>query len=157
MTPLQFAGIVLALCVASWSTLSTHSDATSAPQVQRPFVEASHKWDINILPSENATGHLVFQSVSSLLQHWPNARYRNGSYSNLYIQPIQLTDCKFRTHNRCWYCSPWNTSLSWPFGFKVPSRRRMDCDGPGTLVLVLYTAMLASYSRHHPATQCAIL
>ncbi|KAF9072003.1 hypothetical protein BDP27DRAFT_1445989 [Rhodocollybia butyracea] len=80
MIPLHFAGIILAVCVASWSTLSKHSE-TSAPLEhvqQRPFVEASHKWDIHIPPSENATGHLVFQSVSSLLQHWPNARYRNG-------------------------------------------------------------------------------
>ncbi|KAJ7451347.1 hypothetical protein FB451DRAFT_1342758 [Mycena latifolia] len=29
-------------------------------------------------PDINATGHLIFDTVNSLLQHWPNTRYRNG-------------------------------------------------------------------------------
>ena len=48
--------------------------AASAP----PAVE----WDLEVLPNENATGHLVFETVGSLLQHWPNTRMRNGA-SNL--------------------------------------------------------------------------
>ncbi|KAJ7653261.1 hypothetical protein DFH06DRAFT_530101 [Mycena polygramma] len=35
-------------------------------------------WDLNDTPNINATGHLVFDTVSSFLQHWPNTRYRNG-------------------------------------------------------------------------------
>ncbi|KAJ7763327.1 hypothetical protein B0H16DRAFT_1674049 [Mycena metata] len=35
-------------------------------------------WDLNVEPNVNATGHLVFETVSSFLQHWPNTRYRNG-------------------------------------------------------------------------------
>ncbi|KAJ7752960.1 hypothetical protein B0H16DRAFT_1836105 [Mycena metata] len=35
-------------------------------------------WNLNVKPSVNTTGHLVFDTVSSLLQHWPNTRYRNG-------------------------------------------------------------------------------
>ncbi|KAJ3906380.1 hypothetical protein F5879DRAFT_920684 [Lentinula edodes] len=35
-------------------------------------------WDISIAPGENVTGHLVFETVNSLMQHWPNTRYRNG-------------------------------------------------------------------------------
>ncbi|KAG6330331.1 hypothetical protein ID866_8758 [Astraeus odoratus] len=29
-------------------------------------------------PNINSTGHLVFETVNSLLQHWPNTRMRNG-------------------------------------------------------------------------------
>jgi hypothetical protein len=35
-------------------------------------------WGLNELPFPNATHHLVFETVSSLLQHWPNTRLRNG-------------------------------------------------------------------------------
>ncbi|KXN87592.1 hypothetical protein AN958_08433 [Leucoagaricus sp. SymC.cos] len=35
-------------------------------------------WDFNERPPISATGHLVFHSVASLLQHWPNTLYRNG-------------------------------------------------------------------------------
>ncbi|KAJ7025557.1 hypothetical protein C8F04DRAFT_133512 [Mycena alexandri] len=35
-------------------------------------------WNLNVKPNVNATGHLVFDTVSSFLQHWPNTRYRNG-------------------------------------------------------------------------------
>ena len=37
-------------------------------------------WDFDKPPSANATGHFVFETVNSLLQHWPNTRYRNGKY-----------------------------------------------------------------------------
>ncbi|KAI6000132.1 hypothetical protein F5J12DRAFT_928594 [Pisolithus orientalis] len=35
-------------------------------------------WNFEDLPSPNATGHLVFETVYSLLQHWSNTRMRNG-------------------------------------------------------------------------------
>ncbi|KAF9236704.1 hypothetical protein BU15DRAFT_76664 [Melanogaster broomeanus] len=35
-------------------------------------------WSLDELPNPNATGHLVFETVNSLLQHWPNTRLRNG-------------------------------------------------------------------------------
>jgi hypothetical protein len=34
--------------------------------------------DIDAPPDANATGHLIFDTVNSFLQHWPNTRYRNG-------------------------------------------------------------------------------
>ncbi|KAL1762060.1 hypothetical protein FB107DRAFT_199818 [Schizophyllum commune] len=55
-----------------------------APDTQEPLdsVAASAspavEWDLEALPNENATGHLVFETVGSLLQHWPNTRMRNG-------------------------------------------------------------------------------
>jgi hypothetical protein len=36
------------------------------------------QWDLGEAPAANATGHLVFETANSLLQHWPNTRYRNG-------------------------------------------------------------------------------
>ncbi|KAG1750388.1 uncharacterized protein EDB91DRAFT_1046099 [Suillus paluster] len=35
-------------------------------------------WQLDEPPPANATGHFVFETVNSLLQHWPNTRYRNG-------------------------------------------------------------------------------
>jgi len=35
-------------------------------------------WRLDKLPSPNATDHLVFETVHSLLQRWPNTRMRNG-------------------------------------------------------------------------------
>ncbi|KAI9568289.1 hypothetical protein HD554DRAFT_2022667 [Boletus coccyginus] len=35
-------------------------------------------WRLDRLPSPNTTDHLVFETVHSLLQHWPNTRMRNG-------------------------------------------------------------------------------
>jgi len=31
-------------------------------------------------PPKNATGNLIFDTVHSFLQHWPNTRYRNGTF-----------------------------------------------------------------------------
>ncbi|KAG1779228.1 hypothetical protein EV702DRAFT_127389 [Suillus placidus] len=36
------------------------------------------QWRFDECPPENATGNLIFDTVHSLLQHWPNTRYRNG-------------------------------------------------------------------------------
>lgn len=35
-------------------------------------------WQLDQSPPTNETGHFVFETVNSLLQHWPNTRYRNG-------------------------------------------------------------------------------
>ena len=35
-------------------------------------------WSLDDFPNPNATDHLVFETVHSLLQHWPNTRMRNG-------------------------------------------------------------------------------
>ncbi|KAG1756850.1 uncharacterized protein EDB91DRAFT_39264 [Suillus paluster] len=36
------------------------------------------QWDLHEAPAVNATGHLVFETVNSLLQHWANTRHRIG-------------------------------------------------------------------------------
>jgi len=35
-------------------------------------------WDLAKEPTKNSTHNLVFDTVGSFLQHWPNTRYRNG-------------------------------------------------------------------------------
>ncbi|KAJ6472864.1 hypothetical protein C8R47DRAFT_1145633 [Mycena vitilis] len=54
---------------------------------QTPFQIAIHTktpastlwWhDLNAVPDANATSHLIFDTVNSVLQHWPHTRYRNG-------------------------------------------------------------------------------
>ncbi|KAG2153939.1 hypothetical protein DEU56DRAFT_429701 [Suillus clintonianus] len=38
----------------------------------------NEQWRFDRCPYENATRNLIFDTVHSLLQHWPNTRYRNG-------------------------------------------------------------------------------
>ncbi|KAJ7052576.1 hypothetical protein C8F01DRAFT_1221901 [Mycena amicta] len=58
-----------------------------ANQVPFRFDELS-PWNLDLPPNVNATGHLVFETVSSLLQHWPNTRYRNGHSLVLGTVPV---------------------------------------------------------------------
>ncbi|KAJ6620376.1 hypothetical protein B0H10DRAFT_2022650 [Mycena sp. CBHHK59/15] len=51
---------------------------SSVTAVQTPFHAAEPPWNLGTPPSPDATGHLIFDTVSSMLQHWPNTRYRNG-------------------------------------------------------------------------------
>jgi len=39
----------------------------------------TEQWGFEEGPPENATGNLIFDTVHSFLQHWPNTRYRNGT------------------------------------------------------------------------------
>ncbi|KIM39318.1 hypothetical protein M413DRAFT_447257 [Hebeloma cylindrosporum] len=40
--------------------------------------EPKDDWDFAKGPTKNSTHNLVFDTVGSFLQHWPNTRYRNG-------------------------------------------------------------------------------
>jgi hypothetical protein len=50
----------------------------NAVQFNQVSLSAPDDWNLNASPSPNATGHLIFDTVSSLLQHWPNTKYHNG-------------------------------------------------------------------------------
>ncbi|KAJ6562383.1 hypothetical protein B0H19DRAFT_1219963 [Mycena capillaripes] len=45
---------------------------------QVPLRDATDRWNLNKRPDPNSTGQLVFDTVSSLLQSWPNTRYYSG-------------------------------------------------------------------------------
>ncbi|KAG1887215.1 hypothetical protein F4604DRAFT_1951087 [Suillus subluteus] len=41
-------------------------------------ISSNEQWSFDEYPPENVTGNLIFNTVHSLLQHWPNTRHRNG-------------------------------------------------------------------------------
>ncbi|KAG2356994.1 hypothetical protein BDR07DRAFT_1421499 [Suillus spraguei] len=49
----------------------------SASLLDLDSLDFSH-WQLDDPPPANETGHFIFETVNSLLQHWPNTRYRNG-------------------------------------------------------------------------------
>ncbi|KAF7313442.1 RRM domain-containing protein [Mycena chlorophos] len=53
---------------------SSRCCSVSGANVQAPLIAD----DFGIPPHPNATGNFVFNTVSSLLQHWPNTRYHSG-------------------------------------------------------------------------------
>jgi hypothetical protein len=83
-------------CIAT--ILAQHIQATQVPlgyshSDWRPPAVADHglaDWNMDDLPNPNATSHLVFETVNSLLQRWPNTRMRNGEESKtlLAISPL---------------------------------------------------------------------
>ncbi|THU84212.1 hypothetical protein K435DRAFT_843773 [Dendrothele bispora CBS 962.96] len=70
---LIFLGVVPVLNTALQVPLSSPFSTNSAP-----LSAGLEGWDLDIGPNANATGHLVFETVNSLLQEWPNTRYRHG-------------------------------------------------------------------------------
>jgi len=53
-------------------------------------VSQTNPWTFADGPRANLTSHLIFDTVSSLLQHWPNTRYRNGTFHKFDIS-VYLT------------------------------------------------------------------
>ncbi|KAG1750210.1 hypothetical protein EDB19DRAFT_97392 [Suillus lakei] len=54
-------------------------DVTSLNPGHRHSISFNNEqWKFDECPLENATGNLIFDTVHSFLQHWPNTRYRNG-------------------------------------------------------------------------------
>ncbi|KAF7291475.1 J domain-containing protein [Mycena kentingensis (nom. inval.)] len=54
------------------------SCVSAVTQVPLSVDSDAYKWDIDRPPHPNATGHLIFDTISSLLQHWPNTKNYNG-------------------------------------------------------------------------------
>ena len=46
-------------------------------------VDKPTQWNLDKIPDPDATDHLVFETVYSLLQHWPNLRMINGIRSDV--------------------------------------------------------------------------
>ncbi|KAJ6579209.1 hypothetical protein DFH09DRAFT_1147796 [Mycena vulgaris] len=68
----------LALAISLPSALGATQQVAFQPiAAENPVLESSWN-DLNARPDANTTGHLIFDTVNSLLQHWPNMRYRNG-------------------------------------------------------------------------------
>ncbi|KAJ7106988.1 hypothetical protein C8R44DRAFT_637636 [Mycena epipterygia] len=73
------------LCLVLSLSLSYPSRAAQIPFQYSPTTHTKNPvgvdsiWDdLSEGPAGNATSHLIFDTVNSALQHWPNTRYRNG-------------------------------------------------------------------------------
>ncbi|KAG2352831.1 hypothetical protein BDR07DRAFT_801102 [Suillus spraguei] len=66
--------LALEQVLAAQTPLSSHDPLSLYPGVENDLGQ----WDLGDTPAANATGHLVFETASSLLQHWANTHYRNG-------------------------------------------------------------------------------
>ncbi|KAJ6480551.1 hypothetical protein C8R47DRAFT_1322488 [Mycena vitilis] len=63
--------------------ITSHPNTSISPQ---------SSWaDFGAVPDPNWTGHLIFDTVNSLSQHWPNTRYRNGHNIVPGIVPVEWT------------------------------------------------------------------
>ncbi|KAJ7641340.1 hypothetical protein FB45DRAFT_825512 [Roridomyces roridus] len=83
----------------------------------------TQEWDLNTPPNSNSTGHLVFDTASSLLQHWPNTRYHSGHT----IVPGTIPPGTLLYHGRGNRYTP--TASEW-VAFD-PEFARVFCDDPG--------------------------
>lgn len=88
--------------------------ADQAPDTARVLEE---RWNFDLAPSPNATDNYIFETVSSLLQQWPNTRYRNGVFLTSSTQKVTLTSLKAITS------SPSQYPLT-PFYTTAPGTRR---------------------------------
>ncbi|KAG1870642.1 hypothetical protein DFJ58DRAFT_20379 [Suillus subalutaceus] len=82
VTALNLGSAALALQQFPVSTVGEASvrplDITNLDSDSHSFGSKIEQWRFDEGPFENATGNLIFDTVHSLLQHWPNTRYRNG-------------------------------------------------------------------------------
>ncbi|KAG2138130.1 hypothetical protein BD769DRAFT_254381 [Suillus cothurnatus] len=58
--------------------LLSHAPVSFYPGVENDLGQ----WDLDQAPAVNATGHLVFETANSLLQHWANTRLPYWSYNS---------------------------------------------------------------------------
>ena len=74
-----FLASILARSLAAQVPLKSGSDLLWREEGKGVLVEERRtKWNLHTLPHPNDTNHLVFETVYSLLQRWPNTRMRNG-------------------------------------------------------------------------------
>lgn len=101
-----------------------------------PSTEPDILWDLERPPSVNATGHLVFLSVGSLLQHWPNTLYRNGMFFKTPFPPTVQSTID-RPHTRPRNGSTWHTSVPWYMGTRNTIPTELGRHRPRACQLVL--------------------
>ncbi|KAG1893596.1 uncharacterized protein F5891DRAFT_1258675 [Suillus fuscotomentosus] len=54
------------------------ANSQSTLQMKLGFGSKTEQWRFDEGPAENTTRNLIFDTVHSFLQHWPNSRYRHG-------------------------------------------------------------------------------
>ncbi len=78
--PIVLASLMLLELLSS--SLGAQIPLSSSPiATPGPLIDVDvGQWNLSVGPSADSTSHLVFDTVASLLQEWPNTRYRNGAY-----------------------------------------------------------------------------
>ena len=87
---------------AAFRSLAVTSILISSLAVQVPLQYDSlsnREWSLDKLPNPNDTDHLVFETVHSLLQHWPNTRMRNGESRRVLIFFLNSLQPSLPGHN----------------------------------------------------------
>ncbi|KAF8609964.1 hypothetical protein BDV93DRAFT_3571 [Ceratobasidium sp. AG-I] len=96
----------------------------------------------------NSTMHLIFNSVSSLLQHWPNTIYRNGHS----FVPAIIPSGTLVYHARDDYAPPPSPDY---FAFDI-DHAYLFCLGPPCLMLI-YTARRDLHLGYFDGTSASVL
>ncbi|KAG2145287.1 uncharacterized protein EDB93DRAFT_512040 [Suillus bovinus] len=74
---MRYQSFVVALSFGS-AALALHHQQFPVSAAGETSGSKIEQWRFDEGPAENATGNLIFDTVHSLLQHWPNTRHRNG-------------------------------------------------------------------------------
>lgn len=69
---------LLALSLGGFLARAQRQAPLSTEQQVKVDLRENLTFDWNGSPDPDETGHLIFNSVSGLLNHWHNAYYRNG-------------------------------------------------------------------------------
>jgi len=62
----------------TWQIMQVLPLAAQTGPIDHNGLNNLSKWQLDEPPNVNSTGHLVFETINSLLQHWPNTRMRTG-------------------------------------------------------------------------------
>ena len=124
-TLLSLVAVVLVPALAAQVPLgSGHGQVEQYPAIFGD--EDIAEWNLEKIPNPDTTDHLVFETVHSLLQHWPNTRMRNGELTGrLPGSPCNTSTC--RSQHRTGKHSERDTSLPWGECQGVTTRPRMGC------------------------------
>ncbi|TFK69286.1 hypothetical protein BDN72DRAFT_840485 [Pluteus cervinus] len=96
--------VLLGLSLPSFGAqIPFFSSPIATPGKTSPSIEIDvGQWNLSVGPSTESASHLVFDTVASLLQHWPNTRYRNGHNIVPGIVPVGT----LLYHDRPWQGTP---------------------------------------------------
>ena len=72
---LSHLSVISSTLFLALDTLAVHVPSQS--RLAQPITE-TEDWNLTSHPHPEFTGHLIFDTVGALLQHWPNTRYRNS-------------------------------------------------------------------------------
>ena len=101
----------------------------------------------------NSTGNLIFWSVSSFLQHWPNSYHVNGMAMFRWICPSVLT--RYRAYHNCCDCPARDNPLPRQARQRPAHKVGLVSNRPRTFLCLLSGGVLSLHLRDHStASSC---